>query len=163
MNPYGKTKKQKRIFTSLVFFVLLISLTSTSPLAAAVQEDQDSSAPLERAPASQSEIQNNLGKELDSVLVDQQILIVADVVNALDRQQAFAYIVQIQNENGAVVSLGWLTGSLSPNQSLSPALSWTPKYPGVYHATIFVWEAINNPTALSHTLELEIDVKVAEA
>jgi len=163
MNPSGETKKQNRIFTSLVFSVLLISLTSTSPLAAAVQEDQDASAPLERAPASQSQIQNNLGKELDYVLVDQQILIVADVVNALDRQQAFAYIVQIQDETGTVISLGWLSGSLFPNQFLSPALSWTPQYPGMYHATIFVWEAIDNPSALSHTLELEIDVKLTEA
>jgi len=162
MNPYGETKKQNKIFASLVFSVLLISLTS-SPLASAVQEDQYSTPPLERAPASQSEIQSSLGKELNSVFVDQQILIVADVVNALDRQQAFAYIVQIQDENGGVVSLGWITGSLSPNQSLSPALSWTPKYPGVYHATIFVWEAIDIPSALSHTLELQIDVKFAEA
>ena len=99
MSHYGETKKQKIVLPSLVVSVLLILLISVPP-AAAVQED---SAPLERAPASQSEIQNSFGKELDSVLVDQQILIVADVVNALDRQQSFAYIVQIQDENGVVV------------------------------------------------------------
>ena len=127
--------------------------------AAAVQE---ANAPLDRAPASQSKIQDSFGKELDSVLVDQQILIVADVVNGLDRQQPFAYIVQIQDENGVTVSLAWLSGALSPNQLLSPALSWTPKYVGLYHARIFVWEAIDNPSALSRPLNLEINVKLAE-
>lgn len=142
---------------------LLILFTLTSSFAFSVQLDEDSfGALLERAPVSQSEVQDTLGEELNYVLVDQQVLIVADVTNALDRQQPFAYIVQIQDEAGVVVSLGWLAGSLSPNQLLSPALSWIPKNPGTYHATIFVWEGIDNPNALSHTLDLEIDVRLSK-
>jgi len=132
-----------------------------SSLALAEQLDEVGGS-LKSAPATQSEIQDKQGEELSYVLVNQQVLITADVVNALDHQLAFAYIVQIQDERGTVLSLAWLTGSLYPNQSLSPALSWTPEHPGTYHATIFIWEGINNPTALSHPLDLEIDVRESD-
>ena len=145
----------------LELFALLILFTSMSSLALAEQLDEVGGS-LQSAPATQSEIQDKQGEELSYVLVNQQVLITADVVNALDRQLAFAYIVQIQDETGTVLSLAWLTGSLSPNQSLSPALSWTPEHPGTYHATIFIWEGINNPTALSPTLDLEIDVRESD-
>ncbi len=145
----------------LELFALLILFASMNSLALAEQLDEVGGS-LKSAPATQSEIQDKQGEELSYVLVNQQVLITADVVNALDHQLAFAYIVQIQDERGTVLSLAWLTGSLSPNQSLSPALSWTPEHPGTYHATIFIWEGINNPTALSHPLDLEIDVRESD-
>ena len=139
----------------------LILFTSTSSLAFSIQLDEDVTS-LEHTPASKLEVHNTLGEELNYALVDQQLLIVADITNALDRQQSFAYIVQILDETGTVISLGWLSGSLFPNQFLSPALSWTPQYSGTYHVTIFVWEGIDNPTALSPSLELEIEVRLAQ-
>ena len=93
------------------------------------------------------------------ILVDQQVNIVSDVVNSQDRMQSFAYIVQIKDDEGVTVSLAWLTGALSPNQRLSPALSWTPQSAGVYTAEIFVWDSITNPDPLSAPLYLEIEVR----
>jgi len=69
--------------------------------------------------------------------------------NGQDREQTFAYLVQIQDGNGVTVSLAWITGSLSAGQSFSPALSWIPTESGSYTATAFVWESVDNPTALS--------------
>jgi len=141
---------------SLILLGFLILFTTSTAYSAQIE-------PLERAPSSQTYIQSPFGEELSYVLVDQQVLIVADVTNGLAREQPFAYIVQIQDDTGAVVSLGWLAGVLAPNQMLSPALSWTPQYPGTYHSTIFVWSGINNPDALSVPLELDIDVRILEA
>lgn len=93
-----------------------------------------------------------------SVEVGKQVQIAADLKNNQDFEQEFAYIVQIQDENGVTVSLAWLTGSLEPAQSFSPAISWIPAKAGKYEATIFVWESINNPSALSSTLLLKINV-----
>lgn len=92
------------------------------------------------------------------VEVGKQIQIAADLKNNQDIKQDFAYIVQIQNEDGVTVSLAWITGTLEPAQSFTPALSWIPNEEGRYEATIFVWESINNPSALSPTLSLKIDV-----
>jgi hypothetical protein len=93
-----------------------------------------------------------------SVEVGKQIQIAADLQNNQDIEQDFAYIVQIQEENGVTVSLAWLTGVLEPAQSFSPAISWIPSKAGKYEATIFVWESIDNPSALSPTLSLKINV-----
>ncbi|TLX94399.1 MAG: hypothetical protein E6K91_06800 [Thaumarchaeota archaeon] len=90
--------------------------------------------------------------------VGKQVQIEADVTNGQDRTQPFAYIVQVQNQDGVVVSLSWLTGTLDAGQSLSPAQSWIPTSSGVYTAQIFVWAGIDNPDALSPPLAMKITV-----
>jgi hypothetical protein len=114
--------------------------------------------PLERAPASNARVVDAFGNTLDEVSVDQQVQITADLTNGQDREQPFAYLVQIQDENGVTVSLAWITGSLSAGQSFSPALSWIPTSSGTYTATVFVWESVDNPTALSPPVSVDIDV-----
>ena len=89
--------------------------------------------------------------------VNKQIQITADIVNNQDKPQTFAYLVQIQNQDGVVVSLSWLTGSLDSDQTLSPAQSWMPTSPGIYTAQIFVWQGIDNPDALSPPLAMTIE------
>ena len=104
-------------------------------------------------------IQNaQLVSQEDKVTVDKQVMIMADLSNGQDRDQKFAYIVQIRDENGVVISLSWITGSLTPGQSFSPALSWTPISAGTYTIQIFVWESVDNPDALSVPLLLSVDV-----
>ncbi len=93
-----------------------------------------------------------------SVHVNKQVQLAADVTNGLDTDQPFAYLVQVMDQNGVVVQLSWLTGTLSAGQSLSPSQSWTPTVPGNYTAQIFVWSAINNPSALSQPLTMKITV-----
>ena len=91
--------------------------------------------------------------------VDEQIMIMADISNNQDVQQNFAYITQVKNDNDVVISLSWLTGSLSPKQSFSPAQSWIPNESGNYHIQVFVWESITNPEALSPPLSMTVNVQ----
>ena len=98
----------------------------------------------------------------NTIQVDNQVMIVADLSNGQDRDQKFAYIVQIHNENDIVVSLSWLTGNLSPYQTFSPAQSWTPTQAGTYTVQIFVWESVDSPTPLSRPLLLTVNVAEAE-
>ena len=114
--------------------------------------------PLERAPASNARVVDAFGNSLTSVSVDQQVQVAADLSNGQDRDQKFAYLVQIQDASGVTVSLAWITGSLTAGQSFSPALSWIPDAPGTYTATVFVWESVDNPTALSPTVSTTINV-----
>ena len=90
--------------------------------------------------------------------VGKQVQITTDVTNGQDRAQPFAYIVQIQNQDGIVYSLSWITGTLDAGQSLSPSQSWMPTTPGTYTAQIFVWASVNNPDALSPPLVMKIVV-----
>ena len=114
--------------------------------------------PLERAPVANLKTVDSFGNTLDSVSVDQQVQISADLANGQDKDQLFAYLVQIQDANGVTVSLSWIDGELTPGQSFSPAVSWIPADSGAYTATAFVWESVTNPTALSPPLSTTINV-----
>ena len=114
--------------------------------------------PLERAPATNLRVVDAFSNTLDTISVDSQVQITADLANGQDKDQPFAYIVQIQDSSSVTVALAWVSGTLTPSQSFSPALSWTPSEAGTYTATAFVWESVDNPTALSPPNELTITV-----
>ena len=128
-----------------------LSITGTSIIGTVVP-------PLERAPAANARVVDSFGNSLSEVSVDQQVQIEADLVNGQDKDQSFAYLVQVQDANGVTVSLAWITGQLAAGQSFSPALSWIPSSAGTYEATVFVWESVDNPTALSDTVSASIRV-----
>ncbi|MCS5588546.1 MAG: hypothetical protein NZ824_01115, partial [Candidatus Thioglobus sp.] len=115
--------------------------------------------PLEKAPAANLRVVDAFGNSLNAVSVDQQVQLAADLANGQDSEQSFAYLVQIQDGDGVTVSLAWITGSLSGDQSFSPALSWIPTEAGSYTATAFVWESVDNPTALSPPVSTTITVQ----
>ena len=129
----------------LVFLVLIFFLSNNMVFAAFLDEPILNKAQF-------------VSQSRDKVSVDQQVMIVCDLSNGQDKDQRFAYIVQIRDENDVVTSLTWLTGSLAPRQTFSPALSWTPTVPGTYSIQIFVWESLNNPDALSPPLSLTVEV-----
>ena len=114
--------------------------------------------PLERAPIVSCRVVDAFGNTLSSVSVDQQVQITCDLANGQDREQQFAYLVQIQDANGVTVQLAWITGTLAAGQSFSPAQSWIPDAAGAYDATAFVWESVDNPTALSPPVTTPITV-----
>ena len=114
--------------------------------------------PLERAPIASCRVVDAFGNSLSTVSVDQQVQITCDLANGQDREQQFAYLIQVQDGNGVTVSLAWITGSLAAGQSFSPALSWIPESAGAHDATAFVWESVDNPTALSPPVSTPITV-----
>ncbi len=114
--------------------------------------------PLERVPATNLRAVDAFGNSLDIVSVDQQVQVSADLRNGQDREQTFAYLVQIQDGNGVTVKLDWLTGTLSSDQSFSSAVSWNPTESGTYTVTAFVWESVDNPTALSPPISTTVSV-----
>lgn len=125
-----------------VLLVTIFALSSTIPL----------------AHSQLSGVSATLQNGVWTVPTNKQVQISADVANGLDKDQSFAYIVQILDKNGVAIQLSWLTGTLSAGQSLNPSQSWTPTVPGNYTAQIFVWSAIDNPDALSPPLTMKITV-----
>ena len=128
-----------------------VSITSTTIIGTIVP-------PLERAPATNLRIIDTFGSSIDAVSVDQQVQVTADLTSGQDRDQDFAYLIQIQDGDGVTVALSWIAGALVPGQSFSPSASWTPTDVGTYTVTAFVWESISQPTALSPPLTIDVSV-----
>ena len=97
---------------------------------------------LERVDITNPRLVNAFGLKISNqVNVNQHVQITADVKNNQEKLQKFVYIVQVKNQNGIIVSLGWINGlSLDPGQTFSPALSWTPLISDEYTVEIFVWD-----------------------
>ena len=82
---------------------------------------------------------------IDNVNVNQQIQISSDITNHQKKLQNFVYLVQIKNESDVVVSLGWISGQLTPNQKFSPSLSWIPVNSGKYRRRNFCMGRFEKP------------------
>ena len=114
---------------------------------------------LERATIENPRLVNAFGVPLtDNINVNQQIQISADITNHQTKSQNFVYLVQIKNESGIVISLGWISGQLTPNQELSPSLSWMPQKEGEFTAEVYVWEGLKNHSPLSEFKTLKVNV-----
>ena len=114
--------------------------------------------PLERAPVQSAKIINVFGNTINNPTVGEQVQIVSDIENGMNRPQKFAYLVMIQDVNGATEHLAWIDGTLNPDSAFSPSASWIPTKEGDYTATMFVWESVENPTALSPPIQIEFSV-----
>ena len=114
---------------------------------------------LERATIENPRLENAFGIPIiDNVNVHQQIQISSDITNNQMKSQTFVYLVQLKNEEGFVVSVGWISGQLTPDQKLNPSLSWTPVDSGEFTAEIFVWEGLQNQRALTENTTLPVNV-----
>lgn len=97
---------------------------------------------LDRVEITNPRLVDSFGQQVSNqVNVNQHVQITTDIKNNQEKIQKFVYIVQVKNQNGVVVSLGWINGlSLEPQQTFSPALSWTPSISDEYIVEIFVWD-----------------------
>ncbi len=114
---------------------------------------------LERATISDPRLVSAFGSSIgNNVNVDQQFQISADIINQQEKSQKFVYLVQIKDDTNTVISLGWISGQLTPDQKLNPSLSWTPTTAGEFVAEIFVWEGLVNHGALTKQVSVQINV-----
>jgi len=93
---------------------------------------------------------------IDSVLVDQQIAVTVDLENISQDEMPFSYFVQVQDKNGVTLNFSFMTGSIMPGQKFTLGQSWLPSEAGQYTASMFLWNAINSPSALSESKEIVI-------
>ena len=69
--------------------------------------------------------------------------------NNQNYDQPFVYIIQVRDQDGSVVSLSWIQGELTSNQSLELSQSWTPAESGNHTIETFVWNSLKDQTPLS--------------
>jgi hypothetical protein len=87
---------------------------------------------------SDARMEDKLGNSVTHIQVGQEVQIVSNTINGYGSKQSFAYLVQIQDASGATVSLSWLTGFLTANQSMEVDYDWTPEAAGSLIVTIYV-------------------------
>ena len=104
--------------------------------------------PIQRISVEDVFFANSLGIPIEPIIND-QIQIVGMIHNNQNYDQSFVYIIQIKNQDRTVVSLSWILGELTSNQSLELSQSWTPTEFGNYTIETFVWNSLKDQTSLS--------------
>ena len=111
---------------------------------------------LEKVSLSETGLVNRSGTPIGTnVNINQQALVSSKITNMQDASQDFIYIVQIKNEEGVVVKIGWITGNLTKNQKFVPAVSWVPTTQGTFTIEIYVWDGLDQKR---HNYEALTDV-----
>ena len=114
--------------------------------------------PIQRIKNSPITFSDGLGNSLESFSSNSQMQIVGTISNDHDFNQKFFYMFQVKNDKNITESLSWVQGEISPLQSLDISQSWTPTKSGIYEIETFVWNSINNPTAMSPLMSTMITI-----
>ncbi|MDX1595484.1 MAG: hypothetical protein R3327_00940 [Nitrosopumilaceae archaeon] len=130
--------------------------TLPEPFSISDHQEINAMAKLESSTPSTKLIDNNeiiisdsSGNPLTSYSSKNQIQIVGKISNQQSYNQPFVYFFQIKDSNGTVVSISWITGEISPHQTLDVSQSWLPTSSDDYTIETFVWKSIVDPTPLS--------------
>jgi hypothetical protein len=110
----------------------------------------DSSVPtLQRLQSSPVVLSTSSGLPLTSFSSNNQIQIVGKISNEQNFKQKFIYLFQVKDESKTVVSVSWIQGEISGNQSLDVSQSWIPEKSGSYTIETFVWNSLISASPLS--------------
>jgi len=94
------------------------------------------------------------GNTFNHVKVNQDVVIVAHVINNNNFSQDFAIQIIVKGTKYNT----WITGSLSPNQEFSPSMEWTPTDSGTYTINTNVFDNIKNKNKLTKSINTNIIV-----
>ncbi|MDE2588553.1 MAG: hypothetical protein KGL95_02650, partial [Patescibacteria group bacterium] len=106
-------------------------------------------SPLNRVRTEEIIFLDDNGERVLNPQVKQRVRIGLTIRNNQDKIQPFAFLVQIQNQEGVTERLNSITGVILPWQSLQPLIPWIPERVGDHKLEIFVWESIENSRALA--------------
>ncbi|MFB5637088.1 MAG: hypothetical protein ACE5RF_01635 [Nitrosarchaeum sp.] len=120
----------------------------------------DSSVPiLQRLQSLPIVLSTSSGIPLTSFSSNDQIQIVGKISNEQNFNQKFVYLFQVKDEGKSVVSVSWIQGEISGNQSLDVSQSWIPEKSGSYTIETFVWNSLISASPLSTPTTMTILVK----
>lgn len=128
-----------------------LKITATSIIGAIVP-------PLERVSIKNYQVTDEDGNVVKNLEVKQKVNISTMLVNQQQKSQPFVLLADIKDESGITIQNPTITGSLTNNEQVFLQLPWSPQHPGNYFINLFVWESIDNPTALSMVIPLKIKV-----
>jgi endonuclease YncB( thermonuclease family) len=96
------------------------------------------------------EILDENGGPVQNVKLGDSVLIQSRLEVNNQTEQAFVYIVQVQDSAGYTVFLAWTSGTLQVNPT--PIISWQPEKIDSYVVQAFLWTSVDAPAPLSFTV-----------
>ena len=90
------------------------------------------------------------GIRANSFLAGQMVGIRSDIVNEMDEERIFVFIIQVKDEEGFPLLITWIEDIvILPNRSIKPSLFFLAESRGEYTVEVFVWTSISLPNPLT--------------
>jgi membrane-bound inhibitor of C-type lysozyme len=102
--------------------------------------------------SSQAFVDPNTGLPVTGGTVGTAIGLQATIQNADVVNKTFTAIFQVKDPVGVVIFISWISGTLIPGLSLTPAVGWTPSAAGSYTVEVLVVNTLSVPTPYSDKL-----------
>jgi hypothetical protein len=113
--------------------------------------------PLAKVQVSGTSLVDAQGNVLAKAKPGQQVSIASTFKNQQQKEQPYAFIVQITDKDGFTADLGWQIGKVQAGQKADLSRSWTIAEPGTYKVTIFVWDSVSGkPVPLTTSTVMEV-------
>ena len=96
--------------------------------------------------------------QLDYLIPTRGILVSVDLQSNQNKDQEYAYLVQIQNDDGVTVLLSWIAGTLPADHSSSPSQSWTPIETWQYIVTVKTVTKSNSLVTIKCLKTIEVGI-----
>jgi len=112
-----------------------------------------------RVVQTESKLIDENGKEVVRAKFRGSYKIESKVYNNTTQSLTFEFIVQIRDEQGITQFLEFVTQSVGPNESITPAIDWQAIGKGKYTVEIFAWQNLEVPSALSPVRKFSITVE----
>ncbi len=137
----------------LAFLLLGVISASILPVVYALE-------PLDRLQVTSPRLADFRGNTVsENIIVNQLVVITADITNGQEVPQDFIYIIQIKDSQNIILYLNFIKAEVAPTKTFSPGVSWTPNTSGKFVVEIYVWEGLDNPNPpdpLSEVLTLNL-------
>ena len=114
---------------------------------------------IKRLKNSQITFSDSFGNPINEFSTNKQIQVVGTISNEQNFGQEFVYIFQIRDSTNTVVSVSWIQGEVSPNQSFDVSQSWIPNTTGEHTVETFVWTSLSDPIPLAPISSVQIFVE----
>jgi hypothetical protein len=135
------------------------SVVITWPTAPTFDAEHFVNFPLQRMLVGSSAFVNAGGVSIDAAQTGQQISISGSFTNQQETAQDYAFIVQIEDEDGFVTDIAWQQGTLQSGSTADVSTLWTPQTESTFTVKIFVWNGVSAaPEPLSEVTVKNIQV-----
>ncbi len=140
---------QDKSFKNLLTFVEGLQNTDDS-FDEKTYSETDSSLVLDRP-----QTVNSFGVPLDSISVNDMVMIDSRLVNLLDTEQPFTFQIKVLDSDDDVVQERWISGAIAPKKDTHASISWMPEKTGTYTAIVSVGPDLDS---LNHSRMIDVTV-----
>ncbi|QLH02685.1 hypothetical protein C5F47_03480 [Nitrosopumilus cobalaminigenes] len=115
--------------------------------------------PLERIAICSDGLFDTFNNPIQQIDVGEYVKFAGDITTNMNTEHSAAMLIQMQNENGVTKNLTPYMVNLIPGEIEYFEIGWIPEEQGEYDLTFFVWESIDNPTAMYPPKSYTLTVK----